>query len=280
MVLGGRWGGRRSAPALAVSPTTTNALATRSRWSRSGSTAPRSPTAPTRSSWPTPAPSRRCTGRPDSEGGWSRTAMGRAEPLDLDQPVVHVSWHEADAFARWAGKRLPTEQEWEVAAEGADRERANLDQLAFGCAEAGAYGDAPSDCGAVQMLGDVWEWTSSDFIAYPGFQRLSVPRVLRGLLRRRPQGAARRLLGDPPQRDPDQLPQLGPPRATPDLRRSALRAGRLNRRRREPVPKAEPKTSQEHEPLGTTSPPSESRSTSTCRPGGRCRAWPRTCGPV
>ena len=103
-------------------------------------------------------------------GGWSRTAMGRVEPLDFEQPVVHVSWHEADAFARWAGKRLPTEQEWEVAAEGADRDRANLDQLAFGCARAGAYGDAPSNCGAVQMLGDVWEWTSSDFDAYPGFQ--------------------------------------------------------------------------------------------------------------
>jgi gamma-glutamyl hercynylcysteine S-oxide synthase len=104
-----------------------------------------------------------------SKGEWSRTTMGRAEPLDLDQPVVHVSWHEAEAFARWAGKRLPTEEEWEVAAAGADRERANLDQLGFGCAEAGAYADAPSDCGAVQMLGDVWEWTSSDFSAYPGF---------------------------------------------------------------------------------------------------------------
>jgi gamma-glutamyl hercynylcysteine S-oxide synthase len=105
----------------------------------------------------------------DSGGGWSRTVMGRAEPLHLDQPVIHISWHEADAFARWAGKRLPTEEEWEVAAAGADRERANLDQLGFGCAAAGAYGDAPSDCGAVQMLGDVWEWTSSDFLGYPGF---------------------------------------------------------------------------------------------------------------
>jgi gamma-glutamyl hercynylcysteine S-oxide synthase len=108
--------------------------------------------------------------KPDAEGGWTRTAMGRVEELHPDQPVVHVSWHEADAFARWAGKRLPTEQEWEVAAEGADRERANVDQLGFGCAGAGAYGDAPSDCGAVQMLGDVWEWTSSDFLAYPGFR--------------------------------------------------------------------------------------------------------------
>jgi gamma-glutamyl hercynylcysteine S-oxide synthase len=107
---------------------------------------------------------------PDGEGWWLRAAMGRAEPVDPNQPVIHIAWHEADAFARWAGKRLPTEFEWEAAACGADGERANLDQLAFGCAPAGAYADAPSDCGAVQMLGDVWEWTSSDFVAYPGFR--------------------------------------------------------------------------------------------------------------
>ena len=111
----------------------------------------------------------------DGEGGWVRTAMARTEPVDPGHPVIHVSWNEADAFARWAGKRLPTELEWEAAAAGASVERANLDQLSFGTAPAGAYGDAASDCGAVQMLGDVWEWTSSDFTAYPGFEAFPYP---------------------------------------------------------------------------------------------------------
>jgi len=107
---------------------------------------------------------------PDGGGWWVGTAMGRREPVDPAQAVVHVSWHEADAFARWAGKRLPTEFEWEAAARGTDPDRANLDQLAFACAPVGAYANAPSDCGAIHMLGDVWEWTSSDFLAYPGFR--------------------------------------------------------------------------------------------------------------
>jgi iron(II)-dependent oxidoreductase len=107
--------------------------------------------------------------------GFLTTAFGRREPVDPALPVVHVDWNQAEAFAEWAGKRLPTEFEWEAAAAGADPERANLDHLGFACAPAGAYGDAASDCGAVQMLGDVWEWTASDFEAYPGFTAFPYP---------------------------------------------------------------------------------------------------------
>ena len=111
----------------------------------------------------------------DGTEGWVRTAMGTIEPLDPRQPVIHIDFHQAEAFARWAGKRLPTEFEWEAAATESRSERANLDQLAFGPARAGAYADAPSACGAVQMLGDVWEWTSSDFTAYPRFEAFPYP---------------------------------------------------------------------------------------------------------
>lgn len=112
----------------------------------------------------------------DGEGGWISTIFGRRNAVEPGLPVIHVDHAQARAFAAWSGKRLPTELEWEVAAAGADRDRANLDQLAFAPAPAGAYADAPSDHGAVQMLGDVWEWTDSAFTGYPGFAAFPYPQ--------------------------------------------------------------------------------------------------------
>ena len=110
----------------------------------------------------------------------------RTDPIDPDLPVMHVSWFEADAYARWAGKRLPTEAEWEKAARwdpgagvarrfpwGDDEptaERANLDQLAFGPAAAGALPAGASAYGVLGMIGDAWEWTAGAFEGYPGFR--------------------------------------------------------------------------------------------------------------
>ena len=106
----------------------------------------------------------------DGEDSWHRERFGRSEEIFPDAPVIHVSHEEAEAFAVWSGKRLPSEFEWEVAAAGSDREQANLDHAAWDVSPAGAFGRGASDCGAVQMLGDVWEWTASDFAPYPGFQ--------------------------------------------------------------------------------------------------------------
>jgi iron(II)-dependent oxidoreductase len=122
----------------------------------------------------------------DAAGGWVERRFGRVRPLALNRPVVHVSWYEADAHARWAGKRLPTEAEWEKAAswdvtthakrlypwgdEAPTAEHANLDQSLFGPAEIGAYPRGRSFYGCHQMIGDVWEWTASDFLPYPGFR--------------------------------------------------------------------------------------------------------------
>jgi iron(II)-dependent oxidoreductase len=114
--------------------------------------------------------------------------LGRLEPLNPLRPVVHVSWFEADAFARAHDARLPTETEWEKAATW-DQERAqarrfpwgddplipglhaNVDHVASGPETArtsAARGASP--CGAEQMIGDVWEWTASDFRGYDGFR--------------------------------------------------------------------------------------------------------------
>lgn len=124
------------------------------------------------------------------EGGkWCRRHFDQWVPLEPHLPVIHVNWFEADAYCRWAGRRLPTEAEWELAASGQpanggfnpeksrfpwgneppNPDRANLDWALMRCAEVGAFSQGDSPFGCRQMIGNVWEWTSTTFLPYPGF---------------------------------------------------------------------------------------------------------------
>ncbi|PTL76587.1 ergothioneine biosynthesis protein EgtB [Vitiosangium sp. GDMCC 1.1324] len=121
---------------------------------------------------------------PQDNGTWLRRRFGWVEPIPRDEPVQHVCWYEADAYARWAGKRLPTETEWEKAAAGSDvrprvhpwgdgaptASQANLGGNTWGPAPVGSYPAGQSADGVWGLLGDVWEWTASTFGGYAGFK--------------------------------------------------------------------------------------------------------------
>jgi len=121
------------------------------------------------------------------DGEWfTRDFVGKRK-INPNEPVCHVSFYEAMAFCKWAGKRLPTEAEWEKAAlwddeknsktifpwgnESPTKNHANLlDSCIWSCTNIGSYENGKSHYGCYQMIGDVWEWTSSEFAGYPGFE--------------------------------------------------------------------------------------------------------------
>ena len=119
------------------------------------------------------------------DGRWHERRFGVIVPLQPWHPVMHVNWYEAEAYGRWAGRRLPTEAEWEMAASfepatGAKRrfpwgddpptpDRANLDYRAGGTVDVRALPAGDSPLGCRQMIGNVWEWVDDTFQPYPGF---------------------------------------------------------------------------------------------------------------
>ncbi len=117
-----------------------------------------------------------------SDDGWVQKIFDEELPLEPIHPVVHINWYEARAYCVWAGRRLPTEAEWELAASGPDGrpfpwgeelpspDRANLDWSHLGVVDVGAYPEGDSVFGCRQMIGNIWEWTSSYLEPYPGFR--------------------------------------------------------------------------------------------------------------
>ncbi len=117
----------------------------------------------------------------ETGGGWVQQHFDGQIPLSPDSPVVHLNWYEARAYCKWAGRRLPTEAEWELAASGPEKrpfpwgdelptpERANLDWSHVGVVDVSAYPEGDSVFGCRQMIGNIWEWTDSYLEPYPGF---------------------------------------------------------------------------------------------------------------
>ena len=112
--------------------------------------------------------------------GWQCRHFDRWIDLPAEAPVLHVNYWEARAFAEWAGRRLPTEYEWEAAARGTQGRRfpwgdaikpgcADLDGTALGLLPVTALADGAADSGCLQMVGTAWEWTSTPFLPYDGF---------------------------------------------------------------------------------------------------------------
>ncbi len=108
-----------------------------------------------------------------ASSGWEEFTLGGVAPLDPHAPVCHVSFYEADAFARWRGARLPTEAEWEVAAEDVTVEGNLLEARTLH--PRGAPDLDANPTGLRSMFGDVWEWTASPYVAYPGYQTPAGP---------------------------------------------------------------------------------------------------------
>jgi ergothioneine biosynthesis protein EgtB len=112
---------------------------------------------------------------PSADGGWQEFTLTGLRPLDPEQPVVHVSYFEADAYARWCGARLPSEAEWEYAASRQPEQRTSADAAQSSrlhpCAgNAGYRSDGAPGAMLEQLYGEVWQWTRSSYSPYPGFK--------------------------------------------------------------------------------------------------------------